>query len=147
MTTLMGLPVVDATEDLEFTIRKGDKRGARRLDPNGCVMQKALSRQHGTGAVLAYRSKIYVEKDGVLHRYDATAQLSQQVIAYDQGADFLVGTYTAKVPQEKLGVRHTRRTKPDERPNHQPKKGAIRHPPTYIAHPRREIPKLKGKGK
>lgn len=138
--TLEGFPVVDAIAELHFKISKTDKRGARPLDPQKCVLFKAIKRQFKADGVRAYRSKLYVLKEKKWVRFNVPNMLRTQIVAYDQGAQFEEGAYRLDppTPADVLGARDKYNRTNDARTSHETTEGARpRRAPIYHASPRR----------
>src|SRR5947209_10671021 len=79
-----GLPLVDATEDLDIEIRKGDISTARKKSPSSCAAANAGKRILKT-EVEVHISRIYVKKNKKWVRYITPERISREITSFDRG--------------------------------------------------------------
>lgn len=103
-----GLPLIDATSDLEIEIKKGDISTARKKDPANCAAANAAKRILKT-EVEVHISRIYVKKNKKWVRYKTPERISREITSFDRGSIFEPGDYTFKAPNPscRLGVRQS----------------------------------------
>lgn len=101
-----GLPLIDATSDLEIEVKKGDISIARKKDPANCAAANATKRILKT-EVEVHISRIYVKKNKKWVRYMTPNSISREITSFDRGAAFEVGEHTLKAPSNsaRLGVK------------------------------------------
>jgi hypothetical protein len=92
-----GLPLVDAAEDLQIEIKKGDINTARQKDPANCAAANAAKRVLHT-EVEVHVSRIYVKDKNRWVRFITPESISREIISFDRGAIFEPGEYTFKAP-------------------------------------------------
>jgi hypothetical protein len=95
--TYKGLPLVDATEDLDIEVKKGDISTARKKSPEACAMANAGKRVLQT-EVEVHMSRIYVKKNNKWIRYMTPERTSREITSFDRGSIFEPGDYTFKAP-------------------------------------------------
>lgn len=110
-----GLPLVDATKDLDICVTKLDVSKSRKNDPSNCAAANATKRILKT-EVEVHISRVYVKdnKKRQWVRFLTPHSVSREITSFDRGASFEPGNYTIKAPShaQKLGYpkssRHTR---------------------------------------
>lgn len=110
-----GLPMVDASEDLNLSITPADIRRAikNRKDPNNCAAAEAIKRQEICKDVAVYMSRTYVKDKDRWVRYVTPSAISREVTSFDRGSEFEPGDYTLKAPSpsNRLGVHRGKTTR------------------------------------
>ena len=105
--TINGRECIDATKSITLNITKNDCTLASRKDHANCVISRACMKRTGSD-VLVYVSRVYIKQtySDIWERYIVTNTLRTQVVAFDQGGDFLEGTYTLNAPGscKRLGI-------------------------------------------
>ena len=128
--------VTDATEKTTIEVTAKDAASKAVKDYGACVMAVACKRKLHLDGVIIARSVAYLIKGDEAIRYLVPASVAREIVSFDRGAGFEVGTYElAKInPCAKLGARETRT--PDPRDSHQPQGKAkapkLRHLTTNV---------------
>lgn len=99
-----GLPLVDATQDLDIEIKPGDISTAKKKDPAHCAAANAARRSLRT-EVEVHVSRIYVKKGKKWVRFITPERISREIVSFDRSSIFEPGEYTFKAPagQNRLG--------------------------------------------
>ena len=94
-----GLPLVDATKDLEICVTKNDVSESKKNDPSNCAAANAIKRILHTD-VEVHISRVYVknENKNCWIRFLTPNSISREVTSFDRGASFEPGTYVIKAP-------------------------------------------------
>jgi len=104
-----GLPVKDATKNLEIEIEKVDAVGSRKKDPHNCAAARAIKREYKCKDVAVFSSKTYVLENDHYVRYITPESITREIVAFDRGSEFEPGSYKLRKPgpTEKLGSPRT----------------------------------------
>jgi len=104
--------VIDATEDITFTITSTDIKKASLKSPSSCVMAQACKRETKHEARV-HISRIYIKENGgdTWLRYYVPQSVRTEIIAFDKGGAFAPGTYTITAPtkSQKIGYQLNRK--------------------------------------
>ena len=103
--TLVGLPILDATEPLDITITDIDIRRATVKKPSCCAAAQAVMRQTGCLDVRIHLSRVYVRYNKHWLRYLTPSSLRDQIITFDKKIQFKPGYYTLLVLQATIRAR------------------------------------------
>jgi hypothetical protein len=88
-----GYPVIDAATPLEVHVQQRDiNRG--RPSACECAIAKAIMRETGAQHVRVNATRIFIEKNGVLHRYKTPRGIFEQIELFDRTGDMGPGVYT-----------------------------------------------------
>jgi len=102
-----GFPLVDATQDLEIEITKGDVSKADKKKPENCAAAVACKRMLNT-EVEVHISRTYVKdnKRQCWIRFLTPESVGREITSFDRGSSFEIGTYNLKAPTAavRLGV-------------------------------------------
>ncbi len=111
--TYKGLPLVDASDDLDIEIRAGDVSSATQKDPANCAAANAAKRVLQT-EVEVHLSRIYIKDKKRWIRFITPEHISREIVSFDRGAVFEPGEYTFKAPSgsQRLGSYRHRGGKP-----------------------------------
>lgn len=91
-----GLPIVDATDDLNIEVTESDVRKAVPLSPTKCALANAACRMEGVARAHFNKAISYlVFKDRIL-RFETPESATREMVAIDRGGAFAVGKYTLK---------------------------------------------------
>jgi hypothetical protein len=104
--------VVDATEDLPFTVTPKDAKDGVPLSHTECPGSLGVQRlPKVTGSIISKRSA-YVIKGDTAIRYRVPESLTREETAKDRGGSFQPGDYKLKAPRkgERLEDRYTGKT-------------------------------------
>lgn len=88
-----GIPVVNALESIKITITKRDIGEARRKKAAYCVAAKACKDKLACTDARVYLSRTYLRFNGEWRRYMTPKTLRTELIAFDRGGAFQVGTF------------------------------------------------------
>lgn len=101
-----GLPVKDATKNLEIEIEKVDVVGSRKKDPSNCAAARALKREYKCKEVAVFTTKTYVKEGNHWTRYCTPEAIAREIISFDRGSEFEPGSYSLRRPSptERIGV-------------------------------------------
>ncbi len=111
-----GLPVKDATKNLEIEIEKVDVVGSRKKDPMNCAAARALKREYKCPEAAVFSSRTYLKEKDHWVRYITPEAVTREIISFDRGSEFEPGSYELKKPSkmEKLGSHVGAKTGPKE---------------------------------
>lgn len=107
LTEIDGKPVIDARRGTMLHITKQDIAKGDRKRPDKCAAALAILREMHAIEARVHLSRIYIRTNkGNWQRYVAPRSLRSEVIAYDRGGQFEVGTHYLCAPQPtaKLGA-------------------------------------------
>src|SRR5258706_13584318 len=90
--TFEGLPVIDATNDIELHVLPVDVKGASKKNPASCAAAKAGQRELKKD-VRVFISRTYVKEKKNWVRYFTPQSASREIISFDRGSSFEPGTY------------------------------------------------------
>jgi len=109
--TFEGLPVVDATKDIDIHITPNDIKGSSKKNPSSCAAAKAGQRELGTD-VRVFLTRTYVKQKNHWVRFLTPNRTTKEIISFDRGAAFEPGEYYFKAPSEheRLGSHRGRST-------------------------------------
>jgi len=111
--TYKGLPLVDASKDLEICVTKNDVSTARKNDPSKCAAANAIRREMKT-EVEVHISRTYVKdnKKKVWVRFLTPNSVGREITSFDRAAIFEPGTYNLKAPSpgQRLGIHRGKST-------------------------------------
>ena len=99
ITTIEGLPVINAKKSIALHITPIDIVAARKHSPGNCAVAKACTRQLQAEEVRVHLTRIYVRfnaKNWV--RYFAPASLRTEIITYDRGGAFAPAVFVLPAP-------------------------------------------------
>jgi hypothetical protein len=99
--------VNDATKAIEIEVTEHDDKVARKKDHAECAMAVACKRKLHADGVIISRSVAYVVKGTEATRYKVPESVSREVVSFDRGGGFGIGTYELKVPDYNLGEPHS----------------------------------------
>jgi len=104
-----GLPVKDATRNLEIEIERIDVAGSRKKDPHNCAAARAIKREYQCKDVAVFSSKTYVKEGDHYIRYITPESMTREIVSFDRGSDFEPGSYKLRkpAPTERLGSQRT----------------------------------------
>jgi hypothetical protein len=111
-----GLPLIDATKDLEICVSEKDVSNSKKNDPSNCAAANAAKRIL-KAEVEVHISRVYVKNKNHWIRFLTPQSISREVTSFDRGASFEPGNYVIKAPStgQKLGYykisRHTETNK------------------------------------
>lgn len=94
---LEGLPVVDGTKDIVFSVTKTDVSGAVKKNPAKCAAANAGRRELKTD-VRVFLTRTYVKGKDRWERYITPESASREIVAFDRGSEFEPGEYVLKAP-------------------------------------------------
>lgn len=99
-----GLPLVDATRDMELRVTKNDVKFAKKNDPRNCAAAVCISRIMKTEAEV-HISRTYIKADNKWIRFITPPAIGREITSFDRSAIFESGDYTLKAPpqSQKLG--------------------------------------------
>jgi hypothetical protein len=108
ITTIEGLPVINAKKPLMLNITPEDIKAARKHSPGNCAVAKACMREWKVKEVRVHLSRIYIrcnEKNWV--RYHTPIPMRNEIISYDRGGEFMPSVFTVKPvsPSRRTGKR------------------------------------------
>ena len=108
ITTIEGLPVINAKKPIMLHVTPEDIKAARKHSPGNCAVAKACIREWKVKEVRVHLSRIYIrcnEKNWV--RYHTPSPMRNEIISYDRGGDFLPSVFTVKPvsPSQRTGKR------------------------------------------
>lgn len=94
-----GLPLIDATKDIELSINKSDVDKSIKKDPSRCAAALAGRRELHTD-VRVYLSRTYVlnKNKKAWVRYITPGSIGREITSFDRGASFEPGEYKLKAP-------------------------------------------------
>lgn len=106
--TYKGLPLVDASGDMEICVTKQDVSMSKKNDPANCAAANAIKRTIKTEAEV-HISRVYVKHKNRWVRFMTPESVSREITSFDRSAIFEPGTYVLKAPTKsnRLGA-HTR---------------------------------------
>jgi len=97
--TIDGIPVKDATRDLNLKIQPRDISGARAKDPSTCAAARAVKRQCHAIEARVYMSVTYILRKEKWERFLTPPALSREIVVIDRsGSHFSPGEYRMKAP-------------------------------------------------
>jgi hypothetical protein len=97
ITTIEGLPVINAKKPIMLHVTPEDIKAARKHSPGNCAVAKACMREWKVKEVRVHLSRIYIrcnEKNWV--RFATPSPMRNEIISYDRGGDFLPSVFTIK---------------------------------------------------
>jgi hypothetical protein len=99
-----GLPMIDASDDLEIEVLKSDVAKSRKNDPEKCAAAVALNRVTKTD-VEVHISRTYVKDKNRWIRFLTPESISREITSFDRSSVFEPGKYILKAPGpgQKLG--------------------------------------------
>jgi hypothetical protein len=99
ITTIEGLPVINAKKPLKLHVTPLDIKAARKHSPGNCAVAKACQREWKAKEVRVHLSRIYVRhNEQNWTRYFTPYAMRSEIIAYDRGGEFLPSVYTVTPP-------------------------------------------------
>ena len=99
ITTIEGLPVINAKKPLKLHVTPLDIKAARKHSPGNCAVAKACMREWKAKEVRVHLSRIYVrQNEQNWTRYFTPYAMRSEIIAYDRGGEFLPSVYTVASP-------------------------------------------------
>ena len=99
ITTIEGLPVINAKKPLKLHVTPLDIKAARKHSPGNCAVAKACQREWKAKEVRVHLSRIYVRhNEQNWTRYFTPLPMRAEIIAYDRGGEFLPSVYTVAPP-------------------------------------------------
>lgn len=87
------LKVRDSRRHMVVTVLAKDLKGARRNNPECCAFARACKRQKKVDAVHFFKTSAWIEKDGVLTRFQLPESMKREIIVFDRGGKFAPGEY------------------------------------------------------
>src|SRR6266852_4227109 len=108
ISTYKGLPLVDATKDLEICVTKHDINKSSKNDPTNCAAANAAKRILHTD-VEVHISRTYIKKNKKWIRFNTPHSVGREITSFDRGAAFEPGTYILKVVPKSNRLGYTRR--------------------------------------
>ncbi len=85
--------VRDADEDAFVEVLSKDDKNSRRKDHNGCALAVACKRALHADGVIVSISTLYIVKKGRAVRYHLPEGARREVMSFDRGSGFSIGTY------------------------------------------------------
>ena len=110
ITTIEGLPVINAKKPLKLHVTPLDIKAARKHSPGNCAVAKACQREWKAKEVRVHLSRIYVRhNEQNWTRYFTPYAMRSEIIAYDRGGEFLPSVYTVNppVPSQRTGKKQS----------------------------------------
>jgi hypothetical protein len=109
-----GMPVVDATEDIEINITAADVRNSKRKDPGGCAAAVAGKRELHT-PVKVFLSRVYVKnpKKAEWVRFITPNAIAREIVSFDRSSLFEPGEYSFKAPGKTARLGYDNRRRPN----------------------------------
>jgi hypothetical protein len=106
-----GLPVVDATKPLTFTVTRRDTKRGDIKDPEACAIALACRRTLHSDSVRVHLQVTYIKVGTHWLRYITPNSVRTEIVAFDRGGMFSPGVYTLNPPKaaKKLGRKHVGR--------------------------------------
>ncbi len=107
--------VTDATEKTMIEVTARDAASKAVKDHGACVMAVACKRKFHLSGVIISRSVAYLIKYNEATRYYLPSSVAKEIVSFDRGAGFEVGTYElSSIPKlNRLGARAGRELDPD----------------------------------
>lgn len=115
--------IADALESVTLKVKPCDVEGADELNPQSCVVAKALSRSFSPEAVSVCRTVAFIVKNGVAIRFMLRDKNRELIDDFDKHGIFPHRTITLSAPGggDRLGEPHRRRPGTGSRPQRRPK--------------------------
>ena len=88
--------VNDADKGITVEVTAKDVKASARKDHEECAMAIAARRSEHADGVIISSSTAYVIKGNVATRYDVPESVAREVVSFDRGAAFEVGSYTLR---------------------------------------------------
>jgi hypothetical protein len=109
-----GMPVVDATEDIEINITAADVRNSKKKDPGGCAAAVAGKRELHT-PVKVFLSRVYVKnpKKAEWVRFITPSSVAREIVSFDRSSLFEPGEYKFKAPGKTARLGYDTRRRPN----------------------------------
>lgn len=109
-----GLPLIDATSDMEICVTKSDVSKSRKNDPLNCAAANAIKRIMHTDAEV-HISRTYV-KDGDKRyiRFLTPSSISREITSFDRSSIFEPGTYNLKAPNASARLDYYKHRSPEK---------------------------------
>lgn len=107
--TYKGLPLIDATKDLEICVTKSDVSRSRKNDPSNCAAANSLKRVLET-EVEVHISRTYVKEGKKWVRYITPQSVQREITSFDRGSSFEPGEYNLKAPSKACRLGSSRST-------------------------------------
>jgi hypothetical protein len=106
--------VSDADGPITIEVMPKDSATAAKKNHSECALAVACKRAMKADGVIVSVGTAYVIKGGVATRYKMTEHASREIVSFDRGAGFAVGTYTLAQPrnEQRLGSR-SQSSRPD----------------------------------
>ncbi len=102
-----GLPVIDATRNLQLDITKSDVSKSKKNDPANCAAAVCAKRELHK-EVRVFLSRTYVKEKNHWTRYLNPEAISREIISFDRGSSFEPGRYVATAPTESQKIGYYR---------------------------------------
>ncbi len=109
LLTLDGKPIFNAKRALKVTVSKKNCDSADRKEPGNCAMAKACRQELHVLEARVHLGRVYVrtaQKPDRWTRYQTTAALRTEIIAFDKGGSFAPGEYTLAALPPKAAARY-----------------------------------------
>lgn len=104
--------IVDSKDSIEVDVNEKDcGRGAKRMDPEGCAMARALKREYKADGAIIGISNSYLIKGHRAVRFKTPTTVAREIVSFDRHHDFAPGEYKLSPisPSAKLGAERHRR--------------------------------------
>lgn len=100
--------VVDANRNAVIEVTAKDASSKAVKDHNACAMAVACKRKFHLDGVIISRSVAYLIKGNKARRFKLPESVSREVVSFDRGAGFAIGTYelSSISPTSRLGLSH-----------------------------------------
>lgn len=106
-----GLPLIDATKDLEICVTKRDVSISRKNDPASCAAANAIKRETKAVEAEVHISRTYIKQGNKWIRFITPQSISREITSFDRLAIFEPGTYNLKAPSVAMLLGQGRKSK------------------------------------
>lgn len=115
--------VKDATRGLSIEVAKRDQRAQGRRKHKDCALAVACRRTMKLDAVIVSMSRVYLIKNTVATRYEFPPSVAREIVSFDRGGGFGVGTYALN----KISHGHKQRRRGGDGGKHTGTRAPARH--------------------
>ena len=123
-----GLPLIDATKDMEICVTKHDVSISRKNDPMNCAAANAIKRTTRTEAEVHISRTYLLDKAKKRWiRFITPESVSREITSFDRSAIFEPGDYVLKVPGPTQRLDYPRKSHTGPKDNHKTKKTVVHH--------------------
>jgi len=92
--------VNDADEPITVEVTAKDVKESHRKDSTDCAFAVACKRNMDLQGVIIAKSTAYLVKTRTATRYMVPTAISREIVSFDRGAEFAIGTYQLAAPSK-----------------------------------------------